>query len=231
MNTRNSTLLLIGSAKPAGASTSEALGTYLLDKLAEQGFTTEKAYVHRALRTEMRIRKLCAAVDAADLFILAFPLYVDGLSYLTTRALERIASHRQAEETSRRPRLLVIANCGFPEAHHNRLALAMCQQFARQAGLDWTGGLSLGGGTPFGGQPLAEAGGKAHHVRVALDLTAKALAVGRDVPDEAISLMARPWISPRLYVVMGEVGWRVGALRNGVYRQLHARPLLHNNVA
>jgi hypothetical protein len=58
MNVKESTgrkaLLLVGSAKPEGSSTSESLGGYLLDRLAERGWQTETVLLHRALRTEAR---------------------------------------------------------------------------------------------------------------------------------------------------------------------------------
>jgi hypothetical protein len=248
-------LLLVGSAKPAGASASEALGTYLLDRLAEFGFTTDKVLGFRALRTEARTQALLEAVDSCDLFVLAFPLYVDTLPYLVTRALERIAQHRQGQFGAHRPRFLAIANCGFPEAHHNDTALAICRQFARAANLDWAGGLARGAGQPLGGRPLAESGGVARDAITALDLAADILAaggrvvpgdgvqgdiVGRDVAcnvstgrmdvgdreyeNNAAVVMARPFMPTRLYMVMGDFGWRMEAMRNGVYRQLNARP-------
>ena len=48
-----------------------------------------------------------------------------------------------------------LANCGFPEAHHNRTALEICAQFAAAAGMTWAGGLALGAGGAVHGQPLS----------------------------------------------------------------------------
>ena len=90
---------------------------------------------------------LLAAVDAADIVILAFPLYVDGLPYLVTQALEQIAARRAALQTDiRRPRFLAIANCGFPEVQHNATALAICRQFADEAGFALGGRAGAGRG-------------------------------------------------------------------------------------
>ena len=77
-------------------------------------------HVARAMRTEERTAALLAAVDAADIVILAFPLYVDGLPYLVTQALEQIAARRAGETDIQRPLFLAIANCGFPEAPTTR---------------------------------------------------------------------------------------------------------------
>ncbi len=101
MTSTQTALLLIGSAKPTGESTSEALGAYLLQRLVERGFTTEIRHAARAMRTQDRTQELLQAVDRADLLVLAFPLYVDSLPYLVTRALERIAAHRRGAGLAR----------------------------------------------------------------------------------------------------------------------------------
>jgi hypothetical protein len=225
MTALQNALFLIGSAKPAGESTSEALATYLAQRLGQQGVTTATVHVARALRTETRTVELLQAVDAADLFVLAFPLYVDALPYLATAALERIAAHRLTQPSPTPAAFLAIANCGFPEAKHNTTALAICQQFAEVAGFAWAGGLALGAGGAINGRPLAQAGGMARHVMVALDCVAEALAAGQPAPQEAVTLLARPMMPLRAYTFMGDLGWRMQARRNGVYRHLRARPL------
>ena len=217
-------LLLIGSAKPAGQSTSEALGRYLAQKLAERDIAVTTLHVARTMRTEERTAALLAAVDAADIVLLAFPLYVDGLPYLVTQALEQIAAGRAAKTDTRRPLFLAIANCGFPEATHNATALAICRQFADEAGFAWAGGLALGEGGAISGRPLTAAGGMVHNVVAALDLAATALAEGEPVPTEAIALMARPFIPASAYMLMGDVGWLMQARHNRALTRLAARP-------
>lgn len=224
MKASKTALLLIGSAKLAGESTSEALGSYLLQRLQARGVACVAMHVARALRTEARAQELLQAIDRADLFILAFPLYVDSLPYLVTDALERIAAHRAAQAVERRPLFLAIANCGFPEAAHNATALAICRQFADAAGFAWAGGLALGEGGAIAGRPLAQAGGMARNVVAALDLAAAALAAGQSVPAAAAALMARPFIPARAYMLMGDIGWLAQARQHRVLRRLGARP-------
>lgn len=224
MKSSKTALLLIGSAKLAGESTSEALGSYLMQRLQARGVAGAAMHVARALRTETRAQELLQAIDRADLFILAFPLYVDSLPYLVTDALERIAAHRSAQVVERCPLFLVIANCGFPEAAHNATALAICRQFADAAGFAWAGGLALGEGGAIAGRPLAQAGGMVHNVVAALDLAAVALEAGQSVPAEAAALMARPFIPARAYMLMGDVGWLAQARKHRVLRRLGARP-------
>ncbi len=224
MTTPQTALLLIGSAKPPGQSTSEALASYLAGRLQAYGTATTTMHVARSLRTPARTGELLQAVDRADLFVLAFPLYVDSLPTLVTQALERIAAQRQAGPPRGAAPFLAIANCGFPEAHHNATALAICRQFAAAAGFTWAGGLALGAGGAVSGRPLSEAGGMVRHVAAALDQAATALAAGQPVPAEAVALMSRPLMSPRLYTLMGDMGWRLQARQHGALRRLGDRP-------
>jgi hypothetical protein len=222
MNASGQVLLLVGSAKRP-RSTSESLGTYLLDRLADQGFETETVLLHRALRSEAGRKALLDATDRADLLVLAFPLYVDTLPYLVTRAMECIAAHRAGAPRPNQ-RLVALANCGFPEAHHNSTALAICRRFAQETGLQWAGGLALGAGQAIDGRPLSEAGGMARHVVESLDLATEALASGAPVPPEAVETMARPLMPTWAYMHMGRLGWRMQARKHGAHRRLDARP-------
>lgn len=228
MNAPQSALILIGSAKPAGESTSEALGRTLAERLQTHGISVTTMHVARALRTPARTDALLQAVDGAGLFILAFPLYVDSLPYLAIEALERIAAHRDAQPSKTPTAFLAVANCGFPEAHHNRTALDICEEFAAAAGMSWAGGLALGAGGAVHGQPLAADRGMTRNVARALELAADALAAGELVPTEAVTLMAQPLMPRRMYLFMGELGWRMQAWRNGVFHRLRATPLVND---
>ncbi len=218
-------LLLVGSPKGSG-STSEALGTYLLEHLQREGAETETARIVPSLRTEERRTILLQAVAEADLLILASPLYADSLPTGVTRLFEILAAEGKERRGRSGTGLVVIVNCGFPEARQCETATAICRCFAREAGMTWMGGLSLGAGESIGGRPLREAGGVARNARKALDLAAAALAEGRQVPDEAVSLMAERTISPWLYTLIGDIGWRLKARRNKAGKRMKDRPYL-----
>jgi hypothetical protein len=223
MSTIERAVLLIGSAKREGESTSEALGSYLMAKLTGHGVATSTFAVHRALRTPDRTAALLDAVDGCDVFVLAFPLYVDTLPSLATQALETISARRSESNSRHQPRFLAIANCGFPEAEHNDVALAICEQFAAEAGMRWAGGLAVGAGGAIHGGAVNK-GGMMHNVARALDLTAAALAADQPAPPEAIALMRTPMMPARLYTFMGNLGWHRMAQLNGVWRRLGDRP-------
>jgi multimeric flavodoxin WrbA len=218
-------VLLVGSPRTRKSS-SQALGGYLFDRLAESQVQTETFYIHTSLYSPQRMQALMEAVDAADLVMLAFPLYVDSLPAPVMAALERIAA-RRAGQAAPRGRFAALANCGFPEAAHNRTALAICETFARQAGFDWAGALSLGAGEGLvHGTPLAGAGGPANLIRQALDLAAAALVQGQVIPQSAVDLLAKPIIPAWAYRWMGVYGWWQQAKQYGVQNVMQRKPYL-----
>ena len=169
-------LLLVGSPRTRKSS-SNSLGSYLFEQLHAQSIQTETIYLHTVLRSPEKMKALHEAVDAADLVLLAFPLYVDSLPAPVIEALERIGAHREGQTTHKL--FAAIANCGFPEAQHNATALAICETFARQAGFAWAGGLALGAGEGLvHGAPLNEVGGPAVPIKKALEMAAASLAIG-----------------------------------------------------
>jgi hypothetical protein len=228
MSTIEHAVLMLGSAKREGESTSEALGSYLMTKLNSHGVATSTFAVHRALRTPERTAALLDAVEGCDLLVLVFPLYVDTLPSLSTQVLELLAARRRPVQQERTPWFLAIANCGFPEAEHNDVALAICEQFAQEAGMRWAGGLAVGAGGAINGERINERG-MTHSVAKALDLTAAALADNQPAPAEALSLTRAPLLPVRLYTFMGNLGWHRMAQVNGVWRRLGDRPFSTSN--
>jgi hypothetical protein len=216
-------LLFVGSAKQT-PSTSESLGTYLLDQLRTKGCVTKMLFIHKSLRSAKGRVGLLKATSQADVVVIAFPLYVDSVPYVVIRAMELIAKDRQAKNELREQRLLCIVNSGFPEAHQNDTALAICRQFAWEAGFQWAGGLALGAGQAIGGRPLLSVKGMARNVIQSLDLTADALVTGKPVPREVVQRMAKPLIPNWLYIWFGTIGWKWRAKKHGVYRKLKDRP-------
>ncbi|MEO1271076.1 MAG: hypothetical protein AAFX99_23545, partial [Myxococcota bacterium] len=217
-------LLLVGSAKPTGTSTSEALATHFGGQLEQHGVTLELRHVHKAI-SPRGLAGLLEAVDRADVIVLFSPLYVDSLPYPVTLALERIEAHRAAQHAPRPGRWLAILNSGFPEMQHNFTALAICRNFCHRAGYTWLGGIPLGGGAAIGGKPLAQRGGPFQRVACALDQSALAIAHHTPLPPEVTALADKPLLSPSLYRPISSVMWCVEALRQHTLLHLRDTPL------
>ncbi|MHB9094905.1 MAG: NAD(P)H-dependent oxidoreductase [Eubacteriales bacterium] len=220
-------LLLVGSPKYKGSS-SASLGVYLLERLSEKGVVTENLHINRILKRAEGEKELLEAVNDCDILILSFPLYVDSLPAGTIKALEIIArdraQNRSRVEKAGQQVMLAICQNGFPEAHQNNTALAICRCFASEAGFTWAGGLALGGGGAIDGQPLEKLGGMMRNVRNALDLTAGALAEGRPVPEEADGLMRKPSMPGWIYLFIGNLMWKIRARKNGAFKKINDRP-------
>jgi multimeric flavodoxin WrbA len=189
-------LLIVGSPKTLSPSTSGVLGEELLGRLAAAGWETESLTLKPSTFREAGEAELLAAVDQADLILLAFPLYIDTVPYLVGKALEVVAEHRRAARDGARPQgLFVLANNGFPEAHQDNLALSIVRRFATRSGMTWLGGMALGAGEGMiGGHPLTakgENGIPLFRVSQALDAAGAALARGEALPADAWQGMAK----------------------------------------
>jgi hypothetical protein len=222
MSSIKKVLLLIGSPR-AGRSVSNALGEYLVSQMAAPGVKQEKIFIQQALKKDPTGTILINAFADADIVLLAFPLYADSLPHPVIEAFELLSASSRENRQGQKS-FAVLCNSGFPEAGQSRLALGMCRQFAKESGLAWKGGLAMGGGGALEGRDLDKAGGMARNIRKALQTAAAALAENRDVPAEAMNLMARPMMPTWLYLFMGNLGWRIRARRNGVGPKLCEKP-------
>ncbi len=93
-------LLLVGSPRTR-KSTSNSLGGYLFDQLGKHNIQTDTIYIHTTTHSAERTKAMLDAVDAADLVLLAFPLYVDSLPAPVMNALEIIAAHRATQSENK----------------------------------------------------------------------------------------------------------------------------------
>ena len=224
MNRPERVLLLIGSPRAKGKSNSESLGLYLLERLRQKGLTTEPMRIHKMVRSEKGLADLFKAVDEPDLVVLTAPLYVDSLPAPVIKAFEEIAEHRKTVRVHRKQRFAAMVNSGFPEAHQNHTALAICRRFAFEADFQWAGGLAMGGGEAMVGRPVEKLGSMVRHQKRALEKAADSLAEGRVIRQEAVDLMGRKLIPYWLYRFLGDRGWKKEARKYGVFDKLWDRP-------
>lgn len=219
-----SAAVFIGSARPKGQSTSESLARELIAGLEEAGVPTTLVYASQFIKAGRRADEGLEAMLGAELLVVAAPLYVDGLPYLVTRALEQLAERLVMAAPALR-QVAGILNCGYPEAVHNHLALRLLRTFTLQSGLVWAGGLALGAGEIIHGRPLTFIPFLLRRPRRALQLAARALAAGQPIPPAASELMAQSLVPPRLFRWVARLRWLWQARAHGIGRQrLHARP-------
>jgi len=217
-------LLLVGSAKPRGTSTSEVLGHEMLARLKARGIATTTRWVQHDAHSAHGLAALVADARTHDLLVIATPLYIDSLPSLVTRALEAIAADRRSLASPPPLTVALIVNCGFPEARHCSVAAAICALFARATGARWAGALQLGGGGAVGGRSLSEAGSVVRHLPAALDEACAMLANGRAIPLKSMATFRQPLMPTTLYMAAGDAGWLWTAAHEGALMKLWRRP-------
>lgn len=224
--------VLLVSASPKGGkkSNSYQMGSFFLNQMEARGWSSETFFLKREPGME---EKLAVEVGRHDLVVLAFPLYIDAMPYLVTRALEHLA----AQPRGHKPALALLCNSGFPEASQCRMAVALVRQFAHQAGFPWAGALYTGSGEAVVGEKPLErewAPGEppALYLKKALVQAAADLDQGRPISDQARELAALAPIPKMsfglwrfLFVLFGSGGWRQRAAAFGVKPgQMLAKP-------
>ena len=206
-------LLLVGSPKNMRSS-SNMIGQYILERLADAGWNTEKECIYQVIKDETPMKETFEKIDNSDLIILSFPLYIDSLPSQTIRFMELVIG--RGEGVKKGQRFMAVCQSGFPESHHSDDALRICSIFARDAGYRWVGALAVGGGGAIGGRDLNEGGGMLRNLRSALEITAHAIDQGMDVPSEARELTNKGIAPPWLYNWMVNRRWNNEARKNGV---------------
>jgi len=206
-----SALVLCGSPKLIQSSSLE-LGAYLARRL-------ETAGVRTVVRPRVPRESLLADVAAADLLLLSFPLYADGIPAHLKESLMIIATAQLGPKYC-----AALVQCGFLESSQNDSAIEMCRLFARDAGFIWLGGLGRGAGGMLAGKPLEQAPPPLRTTREALDLAAEQLSRGEPFSAEVIKAFRTPPLPRWLYALAADSGFIMQLLRNGRLLSLFAKP-------
>jgi len=197
-----SALILCGSPKRVKGASFE-VGSYLARRL-------EAAGVKTILRSCAPRDTLLADVTAADLLVLSFHLYADGIPARLKEALMQIVAGGLVPKYC-----AALVQCGFLESAQNDTAIEMCRLFARDAGCVWLGGLGRGDGGMLAAKPLEQAPQPMRSTREALDRAAELLSQGEPFSPE-VKLAFRVQPLPRwLYAGAADLGFLLQLLRNG----------------
>ena len=217
---------LIGS--PRGSrSRSDALGTYLLERLKERGVSINKVYFQQALSSEQCFDAVFRTIKEADLIPLVYPLYADDHHSGAVKAMELICGDPNNKHLSEKQMMVAISDADFPESLHNDLSLATSKRFAVGCGLRWARGPVLGGDWYIAGLTLEEAEGLVRNIRKPLKLADVDLAKGENAPADAGRLMAKPLMPEWVYLLVGHIGWLWKAGKQGCSKSLYDRPYLN----
>ena len=102
----------------------------------------EKVTEH--LRTKGDYQRILDRLPGADAVVFGLPLYVDGVPSHVLGFLEEM--ERFCKEKALHLKVYVIANNGFIEGKQNEPLMQVMEHFCQRAGLNWGGGVGIGGG-------------------------------------------------------------------------------------
>lgn len=208
-----SALMLCGSPKGIKGSSWE-IGSYLMRQLETKGVTTRC----RAISPN---DTLIADIRSADLIILSFPLYADGIPARLTAVLKDIATADVGPKFC-----AALVQCGFIESFQNDTAIEMCRLFARDAGFTWLGGLGRGGGGMLDGKPMEQAPAPLAETRRALNNAAGSLAQGMPIPEEAGKAFRAQLLPRWIYAAVANLGFLMQSIGNGALFSIWRKPYL-----
>lgn len=96
------------------------------------------------LRTPADREKILQALKTAGKVVFAVPLYVDSVPSHVLPFLKEMEVF--CRENSLRLKVYAIANNGFIEGRQNEPLMQVMENFCARSGLDWCGGIGIGGG-------------------------------------------------------------------------------------
>lgn len=199
MNTKKKALLLIGSPKKF-QSASEFTGGFLLALLEEKGMQTEKLQILPLIQSKEGKNKLLLSIASTDIIIFSCPLYIDSMPHWVITAMELIVEYRKKLSNPKKQSFIAISNCGYPEAKHNNVALAIYRKFAKEADFKWAGGLAFGMAAAMCVKISKRVSFLFQNMKKTLKITADALMEDRHIPKKAFELMVKPFAPAWFYV-------------------------------
>ena len=177
-----------------------------------------KTYITGADTTEIGLHKPSLpqedvdALLAADAWIFAFPLYIDGLPSHLLSCLEQLEK-ALADGGVTGKRVGAIINCGFYEGIQTNLAVGIMKNWTASAGCAWYGGIGAGGGGGLAYMPQTPPGkGPAAPFDSAFEKLTAAITDGQPM-DDIYTQIAFPRV---LYRMGAQLGWRQAVKANGL---------------
>lgn len=145
----------------------------------------------------------------ADAWVLAFPLYVDGVP---GHLLSCLVQLEEARIQNPQIHIYGIVNCGFYEGIQAEHALQLLQNWCKKAGFLWSGGIGVGGGGGLAMMPKMQPGqGPKAPIDRAL-ITLSEIILKKEAQANKYVSIAFPRF---LYKLGAQMGWRQMIKANG----------------
>ena len=96
------------------------------------------------LRGKGDTERVLGAAAEADNIVFVLPLYVDGIPSHLLTFLRELES--RCRENGCKANVYAVSNGGFIEGDQNRVLMSTLENFCTRSGLEWRGGIGIGGG-------------------------------------------------------------------------------------
>jgi len=148
-------------------------------------------------------------LNKTDAWVLAFPLYVDGIP---AHLLSCLIQLEEAKLTNHNIHIYSVVNCGFYEGIQAEPALKILQNWCAKAGYVWGTGMGIGGGGSLATMSKMKPGqGPKAPIDKAMSMLADQI-----LRQEAYENMYVSVAFPRFVYKMGaHLGWRQAIKANG----------------
>ena len=178
-----------------------------------------------------RKRKIAhEAFREADVVVLGFPLYTDGMPGLVKAFIESLEPYTGREGN---PRMAFLVQSGFQEAHHSRFVERYLEKLALRMNASYAGTIVKGGCEGLRLQPEESHGA----LFAQLTVLGTNLALEGVFDQERLHLLSKPekysrilamlfWLALRLPITQSY--WDNQLKKNGAYEARFARPFKEN---
>ncbi|MHA1953540.1 MAG: hypothetical protein ACXAAM_02205 [Candidatus Heimdallarchaeaceae archaeon] len=141
----------------AEKSASHSLGSYVTSLLEEKGISQKSFRIYQTLKDAKKIDTMIESINDSEIIVLSSPLYIDTAPHMTIKLMDFITEKNKEGKIGKKDRLLfAISNAGYLEYYHNNIALKVYEQFAKQNGFTWAGGLPIGAAGTYALYPIPE---------------------------------------------------------------------------
>lgn len=96
------------------------------------------------IHNQSNYKKAFELMKNMDAVIISGPLYVDGIASHMLQFLQE--AEKVCRQSEYKFKLYVLSNSGFIEGIQNKLQLNMYEAWCERSGIEWGGGLGIGGG-------------------------------------------------------------------------------------
>lgn len=185
-----------------------------------KGYVSDKAeIVAVGLHTAEVSKEIISELEKADVWVFAYPLYVDGIPGHLLSCLMQL---EKAGLDNPKRHIYGIVNCGFYEGIQAEFALKLLQNWSVKAGFIYGGGVGIGGGGGLAMMPKLEPGqGPKAPIDKALEVLVDTMLEHKTQENNYVSVAF-----PRIFYKMGaQMGWRQMIKANGgKAKDLGSRP-------